>query len=349
MGPKTSQFYFLLALLGGSFIFAVLIFWPFLAALALALVFAVVLQPLHKDLLSKMPRLPGIAALFTLCIGVVGILLPLVILGVLLVNQAESLYFTLTQGSVRAYLQVPLYNLEQTINTYLPGTHFSDSFSPDIDIYLKRGLEWIIQNIGAAFSTAASLLISFFVFFFGLYYLLRDGAVLRRAVIRLSPLDDVQDEAILDRLALAINSVIKGSLTIALIQGILTAIGFTIFGIQNGILWGTVAAMGALIPGVGTTLVFVPTVAILFFTGNIFAAVGLSVWGIFAVGLVDNFLGPRLIGGRMHMHPLFILLAVLGGLAFFGPLGVFLGPLAVSLFLTVLSIYSDIAKKRSSK
>ncbi|MBI5004009.1 AI-2E family transporter [Candidatus Kaiserbacteria bacterium] len=346
MDPKTSQFYFLLALLGASFLFAVLIFWPFLAALALSLVFAVVLRPLHKDISSHMPKLPGIATLFTLCVGIVGILLPLVILGVLLVSQAESLYFTLTQGSVKAYLQIPFYNIDHMINTYLPGTHFSDAFSPDIDTYLKRGLEWIIQNIGVAFSTAASLFIGFFVFFFGLYYLLRDGAVLRHTVIRLSPLDDKQDEAILDRLELAINSVIKGSLSVALIQGILTAIGFTVFGVPNGILWGTIAAMGALIPGVGTTIVFVPAVIILYFTGNMFAAIGLSVWGTFAVGLIDNFLGPRLISNRMHMHPLFILLAVLGGVSFFGPVGIFLGPLVVSFFLTMLFIYSDLAKKK---
>ena len=341
MGSQTSQFYFLLFLLGLSFVLAFLIFLPFLAALALALIFAVVLRPLHKDLLKQMPAFPGLASLLALCVGTIGILLPLLILGVLLVNQAESLYVTVTQGSIQAYLQVPLYNLEQMINAYLPGTHFSSWFSPDLDIYLKRGLEWIIQNIGTAFSTAASFLIGFFVFFFALYYLLRDGASLKRAVIDVSPLDDAQDKIILDRLELAINSVIKGNLSIALIQGVLTAIGFTIFGIDNGILWGTVAAMGALIPGVGTTLVFLPAILFLFFTGHAFAAIGLLVWGMFAVGLIDNFLGPRLIGGGMHLHPLFILLAVLGGIAFFGPIGLFLGPLVVSLFFTLLSIYSD--------
>lgn len=344
MDSKTLQFYFLLFLLGASFILAVSIFWPFLAALALALIFAVVLRPLHGKIHARMSEMPGIASLLTVTVGVLGILLPLVALGVLLVSQAEALYVTLTQGSVKAYLQVPLANLQQTISAYIPGTHFLDGFSSDLDIYLQRGLEWIIQNMGAAFSKAAALLINFFVFFFALYYLLRDGAALKRTVVRLSPLPDAQDEAILDRLELAINSVIKGNLSIALIQGVLTAIGFTIFGIPNGILWGTVAAMGALIPGVGTTLVFLPAVLILFFTGQVFSAVGLLVWGILAVGLVDNFLGPRLIGERMHMHPLFILLAVLGGIALFGPIGVFLGPLAVSLFVTLLSLYSEISK-----
>ena len=341
MGSKLSQPYSLLLFLGVSFVLTMFIFWPFLAALALALVFAVVLRPVHIRLYAKMPALPGIAALLTVSIGVVGILLPLVILGTLLVSQAESLYFTLVNGSVGHYLQVPLGNLDRMVNTYFPGTHLFDTFSPDLDTYLKRGLEWIINNVGVAFSKVASLLISFFVFFFALYYLLRDGALLRRAVVRLSPLSNTEDKIILDRLELAVNSVIKGNLTIAFIQGVMTAIGFTLFGISNGILWGTLAAVGSLIPGVGTTLVFFPAVLILFFTGETLTAIGLATWGVLAVGLIDNFLGPRLIGDRMHLHPLFILLAVLGGIAFFGPIGVFLGPLSISLFFTLLSIYSD--------
>ncbi|MBM3261797.1 AI-2E family transporter, partial [Candidatus Kaiserbacteria bacterium] len=336
MDSKTFQFYFLLFLLSISFILAFVIFLPFIAALALALIFSVVLRPIHKRIHVSMPSMPGISALLTETIGVLGILLPLVVLGVLLVNQAESLYITLTQGSVKAYLQAPLVHLESAIQAYFPHTRFLDAFSLDVDTYLRHGLEWIINNMGTAFSKIASLLLSFFAFFFALYYLLRDGAALRRAVIRLSPLNDAEDKIILDRLELAINSVIKGNLTIALIQGILTAIGFTIFGIPNGILWGTIAAVGALIPGVGTTLVFFPATLFLFLTGAIVQAVGLVVWGALAVGLVDNFLGPRLIGNRMHMHPLFILLAVLGGIMFFGPIGVFLGPLSISLFLTLL-------------
>lgn len=346
MNPRSLRLYSLLLLLGVSFVLTVVIFWPFLAALALALVFAVVLRPLHNELHAQIKHFPGIAALFTVLIGVIVIFLPLIFLGTLLVNQTEDLYVTLTQGSIREYLQVPLYNLDRTLNAYFPGTSLADSFFLDIDTYFKHGLEWIINNIGTAFSKVASLMISFFVFFFSLYYMLRDGAQLKSTILHLSPFTTDENELILDRLELAVNSVIKGNLTIALIQGVLTAIGFTIFGIENSLLWGTLAAIGSMIPGVGTSLVFAPTVLILFFTGNTGVAIGLGVWGILAVGLIDNFLGPRLIGGGMHLHPLPILLAVLGGILFFGPIGVFLGPLAISLFFTFLLIYSDLTKKK---
>lgn len=345
MTSNTSQFYSLLFLLCASLAFTVLIFLPFLGALALAIIFAVMLKPIHRELQAQMSTLPSISALLTVCIGVVGILLPLIVLGILLVNQAEGLYLTLGNDSIKTYFQAPLDYLGRSMGNDFSGTRLFDTLPLDLDTYVKKGLEWIIQNVGFAFSTVASFLINFFIFFFALFYLLRDGETLKSSVLQLSPLGSNENTIILERLEIAINSVINGNISIALIQGVLTALGFTLFGIPNGILWGTVAAFGSLIPNVGTALVFVPAVLFLFFTGDTFTAVGLLLWGVLIVGLIDNLLKPILIGNKMHLHPIFILLSVLGGIAFFGPAGVFLGPLAVSFFFTLLSIYSDMAKR----
>ena len=164
-------------------------------------------------------------------------------------------------------------------------------------------------------------------------------------LIELSPLNDKEDEGVFDRLELAVNSVIKGNLVIALVQGVLTTIGFMLFGVPNAILWGTVAAVAALIPGIGTGLVFIPAVAFLFFTGANVPAFGLFIWGALGVGLIDNFLGPKLVGSGMKLHPLLVLLSVLGGLMYFSPAGVFLGPLSLSLLFALLSIYAHISRK----
>ena len=100
------------------------------------------------------------------------------------------------------------------------------------------------------------------------------------------------------------------------------------------------AAIAALIPSVGTALVFVPAIILLFISGQIFAAFGLLLWGALAVGLIDNFLGPKLIGRGMHLHPLLVLFSVLGGIVFFGPIGFVLGPIILSLLFALLDIYS---------
>jgi predicted PurR-regulated permease PerM len=146
----------------------------------------------------------------------------------------------------------------------------------------------------------------------------------------------------------SIHGVIRGALVIAGIQGIISGIGFAIFGVPNAVLWGSLAAVCALVPTLGTTLVFVPIVGYLALTGHIPQAIGLAVWGIFAVGLIDNILGPRLMSQGSSIHPFFILIAVLGGVDLFGPVGLFAGPLVVALFFALFDTYKVHISGKSS-
>jgi predicted PurR-regulated permease PerM len=143
----------------------------------------------------------------------------------------------------------------------------------------------------------------------------------------------------------AVYSIFAGSIIVALVQGILTGIGFTIFGVPNPALWGSIASVAALIPGVGTALVVVPGILYLFFTGSTGYAIGLLVWGILAVSLIDNFLGPILVNRGVKIHPFLILLSVLGGLIFFGPVGFLLGPIILAFLFALLDIYRSSVRK----
>jgi predicted PurR-regulated permease PerM len=174
--------------------------------------------------------------------------------------------------------------------------------------------------------------------------LLRDGQRLRALAIVVSPFADTDDESILNKLHLAINSVFKGSLMIAIIQGFLTALGFVVFGIPNFVFWGTIAGICALIPTLGTSLVIIPGVLYLLLNGFSLQAFGLFIWGACAVGLIDNLLGPKLIGKNIAVHPLLVLFSVLGGISFFGPVGFILGPLFVTLFFALIEIYISSSK-----
>ncbi|OGG64194.1 hypothetical protein A3C18_00020 [Candidatus Kaiserbacteria bacterium RIFCSPHIGHO2_02_FULL_54_11b] len=342
--------YFLMILLLGAMVLTALIFAPFLKPLALAAVFAVVLQGLYRKISTMLGGWPSIAALLTVVISVFLILLPLSLIGVLVGNEARELYFSLEEGGGRSTIAELFLRVDKTFGGIIPGLgEFSRDISMNVDMYTKEALRWITAHSGAIFSSFSSLLLALLIFFIALYYLLRDGKRVREVLIDLSPLSDRDDEGVFDRLELAVNSVIKGSLVIALVQGVLTMIGFTIFGVPNAILWGTVSAVAALIPGIGTALVFIPAVALLFFVGAIPQALGLLAWGSLAVGLVDNFLGPRLIGSGTHLHPLLILLSVLGGIMFFGPIGIFLGPLSLSLLFALLSIYVGTSKQGPAK
>lgn len=338
--------YFLMIVLAAAIVLTALIFSPFLKPLALAAVFAVVLQGLYRSISELLGGWPSTAALLTVIVSVVLILLPLSLVGVLVGNEARELYFSLNQGGGRSTISEFFLRVDESFGGVIPGLgEFARDASANVDTYTKEALQWITGHAGDIFSSISQLLLSSFIFLIALYYLLRDGKHVRQMLIELSPLSDRDDAGVFDRLELAVNSVIKGNLTIALVQGILTMVGFTLFGVPSAILWGTVAAVAALIPGIGTALVFIPAVAYLFFTGDTAQALGLLGWGTLAVGLVDNFLGPKLIGSGTQLHPLLILLAVIGGIMFFGPIGIFLGPLALSLLFALLSIYADVSRR----
>jgi len=330
-----SAIYFLLLCL--AFVVAVVYFVikPFLEPLILAAVFAFLFQPLYCKLLRFLRGRKGLAALATMIITIILVLLPIVFLGSQILKESRQLYDTLTSNGKESFNGV----IENVMNKIHIFTLIPENFNIDFNRYLQQGLSTLVQSIGGIFSSFARMSLSFFVFLTAYYYLLKDGSRLKDYFVELSPLDDSDDELIISRLKLAVSSVVKGNLFIGLIQGTLTGIGFAFFGVPNPVLWGSMAAIAALVPGIGTAIVIIPAIIFLFLSGNNFGSAGLLVWGIIAVGLVDNFLGPKLVGSGMRLHPLAAFLAVIGGLSFFGPLGILLGPLAIGIFLALVEIY----------
>lgn len=341
MNRPATELHFLLALLAAAGVLAFFIFRPFLYVLVLALIFATVFWPLHERALQATRGKNALAALLsTLCVLLV-IIVPLAFLSTRVFQESTQLYASLVEGGGAT-------DLSLRINAVLEDFAVSGApaFSIDADQYVQQGLRWLLQHLGPLFASLAKATVSIFLFLIALYYLFKDGRMFKKAIIAVSPLEDAYDETVFAKLSAAISSVVRGSLAVALVQGVLTAVGFALFGIPNPTLWGSVAAIAALVPGVGTALVILPAVLYLFFGGETFLAAGLLLWGAVAVGLVDNFLGPTLAGRGMRIHPFLILLSILGGIGFFGPLGFLLGPLVVSLLFVLLDIYAAISKKR---
>lgn len=333
---------FLLVALVAASALVFFIFEPFVIALIMAAVFAVVLSPVYEWVHSYMRRWPSSAALITVLVTFILVLVPLATIGTQIGMEASNLYISLAEGDARGNVTALVSNLESRLVAYVPAAAgLTGDLASHISEYSESGLRWLLQNMGTAFSGIASFIVSFFVFVIALYYFLRDGAELRDQLIALSPLRDSDDRSVAARLELAVNSVIKGTISIALLQGLLAAIGFWLFGVPNSALWGTVSTIAALIPGVGTALIFIPAVLYLGAIGSVTAAVGLTIWGATIVGGVDNIVRPYLIGSGIKLHPLPVLLSVLGGITFFGPVGIFLGPLSIALFFAILSIYAD--------
>lgn len=341
-----NQHYFFFAILSIVAVLTTLVFLPYIATLVLALVFSVLFRPLHRfvaRVVAKGNETSSFATCITLAIVFIAVLIPLSFLVLRISLEAQEVYVYLTHEGNRVQMIESLNGIANRISYKVFGESALISFdSFDIATYIRSGLEWSFTNLDSVFSSLASITFKAFILFIALFYMLKDGAKVRQILTKLSPLNDAYDNKIFDKLERAINSVIRGSLVVASIQGLLTGIGFFLFGIPNPVLWGSLAAIAALIPGVGTSLVIVPGLIYLFATGSTLLGVGLLVWGAVAVGLVDNFLGPRIVQQGVDVHEFLILLSVVGGLSFFGPIGLILGPLSLSLLLALLDIYKQV-------
>lgn len=200
-------------------------------------------------------------------------------------------------------------------------------------------MQWVVGNTGAFLGGATNFFMQFVLFLLLFYYLVKDGEALKRKLIALSPLADAHEEQILGRIGQGIHTAVRGQLTMALLQGVVAGIGFSIFGVPNPALWACFVVLASFVPTVGTSLVQVPAIIYLAATGSSAQAVGLFFWAGLAVGMLDNVLGPKLMARGSHIHPMIMMLAVLGGIGLFGPIGVLLGPIVASLMFALIDIY----------
>ncbi len=335
------RLYFLLIILSLSLVLSFFVLRPFLYSLILASVFAIVFQPLYRQIFKWVRQHAWLASLLTILILIIFILIPLTFLINQIFQEAQNLYFSLTTNFNQQSLIEFWPSLGQRLSAISP---IFNNLSFDISQYAQNISSFFVQNLGFVFSNLAKIMASLFVFLIAFFFLLKDGGQLKQKIISLSPLTKSDDEIIIKKITIAINSVVKGSLLVAILQGISSAIGFLIFGVPNPIIWGTLASVGALVPSVGTAIVIIPAIIYLYLTGQVIGAIGLLAWGMLAVGLIDNILGPKFVGKGVGLHPLLILLSVLGGLSLFGPIGFILGPLAISLLFALLDIYAEVVK-----
>ncbi|OHA81921.1 MAG: hypothetical protein A2675_02010 [Candidatus Yonathbacteria bacterium RIFCSPHIGHO2_01_FULL_51_10] len=309
------------------------LFVPFFTVLALAAIFAVILQPLYRATLRLLRNKAGLASLATILMGLVFVAVPVTFIGGQVFNEAHDVYVGLQEDGGGSALITLVHAIEAPIQVYFPSFHI------DVQAYGSAFFAWITSHLGPLLSGTATAFFGIILTIVALFFFLRDGKKFIEFFLALSPLDDKYDTEIVHRVGKTVNAVMRGALLISLTQGILAGIGLAIFGIPNAVLWGTVAAVSAVVPGVGAGLVVTPAVLYLLIQGHSLAALGLAAWGILIVGLVDNMLMPYLYGRAEAVHPLVMLFAVLGGLIAFGPIGFLIGPIIISLFIAVFDIY----------
>ncbi len=328
---KLEAYFFTALILVVLFVVGIL-FYPFFGSLALALVLATLVTPFYHHV-NKHIKNDGVSAAIVTVVVILAIVIPATGLFFLLLDELN--------GLVNSLVGYDFSHLPDFLNVY--KQKILDVFPLLNSININEILRSFIQGVGSyvtgALTNTAMFVLKFLVALIALFYFIRDGNKFINEIIKLSPLVDREDLAIISKINGVAHSLIRGTLVVALLQGILTGFGFLLFGVPDPILWGSFAAFGALIPTVGTSIVSIPAIIYLFATGQTVAAIGLSAWAMFFVGLIDNFLGPKLIGNGAKIHPLFILLSVLGGVFVFGMSGFLLGPLLFGFLLALSEIY----------
>lgn len=336
MNSSKKQPVLITVLLVGVLILAFFIMLPYLTAIILAMVLAIICEPLYLWI-KRIVRINWLASLI-MTIGVLIIfLLPLSFFGTLVFNQARDLYMRTIDGSdVSAVGGLPVL-VQEYVAQHIPSL----AGTLDVAQYTQNVLAWMVQNVGSIFSTIVQGIVTFALSLFIFFYFLKDQSLFTHFLARFSPLTNDYTNTIITKIKRSVNSVIGGSLIVALLQGIVTGIGFWIFGVPSPALWGGIAMVAALVPTLGTSLVVAPAVIYLFLSGDIGMTLGLLLWGILAVGMIDNILHPQLVKRGAKIHPLIVLLSVLGGVGLFGPIGFILGPLVFSLLFALLEMYRE--------
>ncbi len=341
MPNHKTETHFIFAFLIGLLVLIFFIFRPYLYAIITAAAFATVFYPIHKKILAKI-KSAGWSALLTTLLIILIIIAPLSFAGIQIVKQATALYTNLIADQTMAESGLSAFtrNIEVAARAITPGLEI------DVKKYLAEGLTALIGRFGGIFTGTFYLVINIFIAILACFYFLKNGDELKERTASMLPLRISYLHNILNELESAVDSIIRGSMVIALIQGILLGTGLFMFGVPNALLWGSIGAIAALIPGLGSALVSIPAIIYLFATDHSNAAIGLIIWSATLVGMIDNLLSPYLIGRGMKIHSFFVLLSILGGITFFGPLGIILGPLTLSLLFALLSTYSAIQKEQ---
>lgn len=322
----------LLVLFAGVSILLFFVFAPFFALLSLAAVFAILLHRPYERLTRVFGGWKNPVAALMVVVMLIFFIVPLFFLGGQVFQEAQNLYARMNGGGVQ-HLRSIQQIIESPIQRVLPGFVFN------INAYVGNALVFISNNLGSLAYQTLFVVFETFLMLLAFFFFLRDGRSLIVSFIDASPLGKETTREVLNKMYQTIESVIKGTVVNALIRWLCIWIAFYLFNIPNAILWSSIGGIVGAIPGLGTPFAFIPAVAYLYLQGNILSAIGLTFFGIAVVILIDNILTSYFFGKGLAVSPIFVLFSILGGIIFFGPLGFILGPLVLSIFLSVVHVY----------
>ena len=338
---RRAAFLLLLALVTVAF------FWiisPFFGAVFWAMVLALMFMPVHRRLCARLRGRDTLAARGTLLFCMVIVVVPMIFVVGAMVDEATGFTQRLRTGEFN-----PRTYFEQIQNA-LPGWsrdllgRFGLFNAQDVVDKLTaavvQGGQALTARALAIGQNTLMLLVNLGIMLYLLFFFLRDGRDLAQTIRRAVPMQRQHTDFLLSKFATVVRATVKGTVVVALVQGMLGGVAFAFLGIHGAVLWGVVMSVLSLLPAIGAALVWAPVAIYLMATGSMIEGLGLAAWGAGVMGMVDNLLRPILVGKETKLPDYLVLLSTIGGLSIFGLNGFLIGPAIAALFVATWALFS---------
>jgi predicted PurR-regulated permease PerM len=317
----------------------------FLSPIVLALVLVSLFKPVNDALCGRIGGRRRVAATVTTILIVLGVVVPLVFFVAALAQQALDFYErTLDESTLREIRNFLsgrsrlAGRLRRALSAFGVRVTQEDLDALYADLGRNLGL-LVYERVREFFSNVLGVLFQFAVMIVVLFSLLLDGSRVAAWLKDLLPLPDDEEELLAQRFRELSRAIFVGNGVVSALQGAVGGLGFYLFDVGPGLLWGAVMAALSLLPVVGASIVFVPATLVLAASGQAGTALAYFAFNAVLVTALEYGVKPRLIGGQAHMPTVLVFISIVGGIRVFGILGIFYGPLVVTMFLTIADIY----------
>lgn len=326
-------FYVIIALL---LYFTYLVFEPFLAPLCWAAVLVVVFDPLNKKIEQRWGR--GRAAITCTLLVTLLLIVPAIGVGISFVHQGLQAAAAVQRGFENGGLS-RFDRFWEWLTAHMPGLT-PESLSQLLHRAIAATAAFLASKAGAVLRNLAIFIFDLAVMIVAMFYFFRDSSEIMVRLRQVLPFDRDSREEVVGKSRDLIFASVTMTLVVALIHGLAGGLGFAIVGITAPVFWGVAIAFFSLLPVVGDLIIWIPAIIVEIVGGHWGKAILLAVLITVVAGVIDNLLRPLFLSGRARMNGLIVFIAVIGGMAVFGLLGIVLGPIIVATFASMLDLYA---------
>jgi len=321
---------------------------PFLSPIAWAIVLSLVFYPVYAFLL-KYIKWRAIASFITLIMILIVIVGPFSYLSLLLAKELKHISDYLEEGRLEAIHRALEHPAASSVINGIRSIF--DITEAEIDKAIVEGIlkfgKELVERITSGLGNIISVSLNFIFMCFSVFFILKDGTGFLKRIRDYMPFSEEQKDRLTRQIRDIIISTVYGGVVVAIIQGTMGGVAFSLLGIPSPVVWGLAISVASFIPLLGAFAVWGPATVYLFIQGEVLKGIILAIVGVFGISLIDNILKPIIIGSRTKMPILVIFFSVLGGIKLFGLIGLIIGPLVLALFVSVVEIFRNIEGGRN--